>query len=301
MPPSQTDERRANLIGSLWMIGAMACFAVEDTLVKAAAQAMPLGQLLVLFGLGGAVIFAVVAQLTGTRLISIDVLSRPMRVRVLFEVLGRLFYTLALALTPLSATTVILQATPIVVVAGASVVFGETVGPRRWAAIGIGLLGVMIILNPGADSFSILSLLAVAGMLGFAGRDLASRAAPRSLGIAALGFYGFLALMVAGLLYAIYDGQPIAAMTPAAALPLAGAIVIGTVAYASLMIAMRTGEVSAVTPFRYTRLLFGVACGVVFFDEVLSPATLLGGALIVLSGLVIIWRGRVKAQAIPRA
>lgn len=131
-----------------------------------------------------------------------------MRFRVLFEILGRLFNMLAIALTPLSSATVILQATPIVVVAGAALIFHEKVGLRRWAAIFIGLAGVVVIIRPGTDSFSLLSVLAVLGMLGFAGRDLASRAAPASISTSILGLYGFLSVMVAGILFSVWEVAP---------------------------------------------------------------------------------------------
>jgi len=62
------------------------------------------------------------------------------------------------------------------------------------------------------------------------------------------------------------------------------------------MKAMRTGEVSVVTPFRYTRLVFGVALGVLVFGERLDGATIVGCALIVATGLFIMWRGRVAAR-----
>jgi drug/metabolite transporter (DMT)-like permease len=291
------EDRHANLIGSFWMIGAMACFAIEDVLFKAASASIPVGQLLMLFGAGGALVFWVAAMATKTRLISADVVSPAMRVRVFFEILGRLFFALALALTPLSATTVILQATPLVVVAGAALVFGETVGPRRWVAIFIGLLGVVIIIQPGGDSFTAASILALIGMFGFAGRDLASRAAPKTLGTAALGFYGFVSLFTAGALYAVYEDQPFVAITAANAPYLIGLALIGAIAYGGLMKAMRTGEVSAVTPFRYVRLLFGIACGVVFFHETITPVMIIGSALIVVSGLVIVWRTKMQKGA----
>ena len=73
---------------------------------------------------------------------------------------------------------------------------------------------------------------------------------------------------------------------------LLGAIVAGVAAYSCLMKAMRTGEVSAVTPFRYTRLLFGIALGIAWFGEQLSLAMMIGSGLIVVSGLFILWRGR---------
>ncbi|WP_170332543.1 DMT family transporter [Ruegeria arenilitoris] len=287
----QTDPR-SNLIGSTWMIAAMALFALEDALIKSASSSIPIWQVLVLFGAGGAVIFAAVAVIRGTRLFQPDVLSRPMKVRVIFEILGRLFYVLAIALTPLSSATVILQATPLVVVAGAAMFFGETVGWRRWSAILIGLIGVVIIIKPTGDSFSALSILAVLGMLGFAGRDLASRAAPATLGTEVLGFYGFLCIIVAGLAYSFWEGAPMEPLTTHVSLHMSGAILMGVMAYASLMKAMRTGEVSSVTPFRYSRLLFGIGLGVVMFDERLDQTMWIGSALIVASGMYILWRGR---------
>ncbi|MEP3275910.1 MAG: DMT family transporter [Stappiaceae bacterium] len=288
-------DRRANLIGSLWMVAAMTGFAVEDVLIKSSHQGIPISQILLLFGLGGSLVFALVARLKGEPLFTPDVISPPMRIRVVFEILGRLFYVLAITLTPLSSATVILQATPIVVVAGAALVFGEQVGWRRWAAIFVGLLGVVVIIQPGGDSFSLLSILAVLGMVGFAGRDLASRAAPSSLSATILGFYGFLSVIVAGLLYSFWEGAPFVVPDLPPALFLAGAVVAGVVAYSSLMKAMRTGEVSAVTPFRYSRLLIGIAFGVLLFDEELSATMLIGCGLIVVSGLFILWRGQ-KAQ-----
>lgn len=270
----------------------MALFAVEDSLVKVATAVLPIGQVLLAFGLGGAAIFALIARRRGDALMSRDVVSPAMRIRMLFEIGGRLFYVLALALIPLSTATVILQATPLVVVAAAALIFGEPVGWRRWTAIALGLLGVLIILRPGTEAFTPAAMLAVLGMLGFAGRDLASRAAPPSLGTAILGLYGFLALAMAGAAVALWQGESFRRPDPAMLVLLAGTVAIGILAYSCLMKAMRTGAVSAVTPFRYTRLLFGIALGLVLFDETLTRSMLVGSGLVVLSGLFILWRGR---------
>lgn len=274
------------------MVCAMFIFALEDALIKTAAVRLPAGEVLVLFGLGGMLVFGFAAAASGARLTSRDAFSPPMRIRFCFEVVARLFYVLALALTPLSATTVILQATPIVVVMGAAIIFGEKVGWRRWSAIIAGLIGVLIVLRPTADSFSALSILALVGMLGFAARDLASRAAPASLGTPVLGFYGYLAVVVAGIAYSLWEERPFVLPDAGSGLALAAAIACGTVAYSALMKAMRTGEISVVTPFRYTRLLFGLALGVLVFGETLDLPMIVGSGVIVLSGLFILWRGR---------
>ncbi|MEP3045244.1 MAG: DMT family transporter [Roseibium sp.] len=285
-------DRRANLIGGVWMVASMAGFAVEDAFLKAASQTLPISEILIVFGLGGALVFGCLAILNKEPLVTSDSISLPMRIRVFFEIVGRLFYVLAVALTPLSAATVILQATPLVVVASAALIFGEKVGYRRWSAIIIGLIGVVIIIRPGTDSFQALSILAVIGMLGFAGRDLASRAAPASVSTTILGLYGFLSLVAAGLIFWAWEQSPFIWPTAKVSLYLLGCVLAGVVAYSCLMKAMRTGEVSAVTPFRYTRLLFGIGLGVVLFGEQLSFPMAIGSGLIVVSGLFILWRGQ---------
>lgn len=286
------DQARANLVGSLWMVAAMAGFAVEDMFLKSAAQSLPVGQVMVMFGLGGAILFWITARLRRETILAPQAFGRTMMIRNGFEVVGRLFYTLAIALTPLSATTAILQATPIVVVAGAALFFGETVGWRRWTAIIVGLVGVLVILRPGAESFDALSILAVLGMLGFAGRDLATRAAPPALGTSALGVFGFSAIVLAGIAFSIWDGRPWHLPDARVWAVVALAVAFGVGAYSSLTRAMRTGEVSAVTPFRYSRLIFGIGFGIVIFGERPDVATYAGSAIVVLSGLYILSRSR---------
>ena len=295
------NVHRANLVGSLWMMAAMVAFSFEDAFVKAVSETHPVGQVLIVFGLGGTLLFAVIARIQKKSLLNPDVLSRAMGIRVVFEVIGRLFYVLALALTPLSSTTAILQATPIIVVLGAAILFGEKVGWRRWGAILIGLIGVLIILRPTTHSFSALSLLAVIGTIGFAGRDLASRAAPVSLSTSLLGFYGFVAIILAGVLFSIWDGKAFTWFDGQSLFYFLGAVLMGAFAYSALMKAMRSGDVSAVTPFRYTRLLFGIALGMTLFGEEPDMMMMIGCGIVVLSGLFILWRGKVTAQPVaPR-
>ncbi|MEO0342827.1 MAG: DMT family transporter [Pseudomonadota bacterium] len=280
-----------NAQGILWMILSMAGFAAEDALIKASGQNLPIAQVLCLFGFGGMLIFGASALISGQRLFVPEVISRPMFIRAGFEVMGRLFYTLAIVLAPLTIVTVILQATPLVVVASAAILFHENVGWRRWVAIGLGFVGVVIVMQPGSDRFTVFTLFAILGLFGFAGRDLASRAAPATLSTSQLGIYGFLALIVAGVIYSIWEQAPFVWLDGSTFLYMMGAVTFGVIGYAALMRAMRTGEVSAVTPFRYSRLLFGVALGVIFFGEVLTANILVGSILILAAGLFIIWRG----------
>lgn len=284
-----------NLRGSLYMTAAMAGFAVEDMLLKAAAAELPVGQILILFGGLGMLAFAGLVRAQGDRLLHPAILSRPVLARAGFEVSGRLFYTLAIALTPLSLASAILQAAPLVVVAGAALVFGERVGWRRWSAIAAGFAGVMVILRPGLEGSSALSLLAVLGMLGFAGRDLATRAAPPALSNFQLGVYGFAMMIPAGAaLLALGFGQ--AVVPSGSALALVGAATaVGVAAYWALTVSMRTGEVAAVAPFRYTRLVFAMVLGIAVFGERPDAATLIGSAVVVAAGVYALIRSGRRA------
>ncbi len=286
-PPTQSP----NLRGSLFMVGAMAAFAVEDVLIKAAAQTIPVGQVLILFGGGGMLLFAALAKSQGQRILHPAILSRPILFRAVFEVMGRLFYTLAIALTTLSNTAAILQATPLVVIACAALFFGEKVSLRRWMAVLIGFAGVLVILRPGVAGFTPLSILAVLGTLGFAGRDLATRAAPRVLSNWQLGVYGFAMMVPAGIGPLLWSGGAVLP-GPFASLCLAAAILIGVIAYSALTEAMRTGDVSVVTPFRYSRLLFAMVLGITLFGERPDTLTLLGSAIVVCSGIFVLTQSR---------
>ena len=173
---------RENIVGSFLMILSMAAFAGEDSVIKMLSNELPVSQIIFVIGIGGAIVFATIGLLLKRKILVPEINSLPMHARIVTEIFGRIFYSLALSLTSLSSTTMILQATPLVVVIGASIFFNEKVGVIRWLAIGLGFVGVLMIISPEEAEFSLLSLLAIFGMLGFAFRDLASRAAsPNSI------------------------------------------------------------------------------------------------------------------------
>lgn len=282
-----------NLRGAAFMVLSMAGFAVEDVLLKASARVMPMGQAVLLVGLAGVAVFALMARRMGEPAFHPALLTRGLAIRSGFEVSGRLFYALAIALTPLSTTSAILQASPLVVVSGAALFFGERVGWRRWSAVAVGFTGVLVILRPGFDGFSLLSLLAVLGMLGFAGRDLATRAAPKVMSNRQLGVAGFAMLALAGVVILGWTGGAVWPDARGWAL-LAGTALFAVLGYHALTSAMRTGEIGFVTPFRYVRLVFAMALAMVIFGERPDLATQIGSALIVGSGIYTLVRGNRK-------
>ena len=279
------------------MIASMAAFAIEDAFLKTVTQQLPVGQVLMMFGAGGLCVFAFLARRAGASIFQAQVLTKNMLFRAVFEFFGRLFYVLAIALTPMSSATAILQSAPLFVVLGARIFLREKVDAKTWIAIFAGLFGVMIILRPSAADFSLLSLLALIGTLGFVGRDLFSRTAPSSLTKEVLGFYGFTTMMIAGACYAVWDGKPFVSLQAQQFLMLAAALLAGVFAYTALMTAMRTGSIGAVTPYRYSRLLFGISIGVIVFGEQLDAPMLLGCAIVIGAGLFIGWQNQRRQPA----
>jgi len=290
--PNYKSLGRENIVGSCLMILSMAAFAGEDSVIKALSEELPVSQIIFLIGIGGALVFAITGVLLKREILVPETNSLPMHARIVTEIFGRIFYSLALSLTSLSSTTMILQATPLIVVIGASIFFNEKVGVVRWLAIGLGFVGVLMIISPEEAEFSLLSLLAIFGMLGFAFRDLASRAASPKLNIFTLGCHGFLSLAVAGIILGLILGQSFLTISGDTWLFLAAGISLGVMGYGSLISAMRIGEVSAITPFRYTRLIFGLSIGYFIFNEHVGINAAIGCVLIVLSSFTVLYRGR---------
>jgi drug/metabolite transporter (DMT)-like permease len=112
-----------------------------------------------------------------------------------------------------------------------------------------------------------------------------------------LGFYGFTTMMIAGACYAVWDGKPFVSLQAQQFLMLAAALLAGVIAYTALMTAMRTGSIGAVTPYRYSRLLFGISIGVIVFGEQLDAPMLLGCAIVIGAGLFIGWQNQLRQPA----
>lgn len=281
-----------NLRGATLMVLAMLGFAIEDSFIKLMGDALPVGQILMMLGAGGALVFAAVVLLQGRALFEREMLTTPVLLRAVGEIAGTMCFISAIVFTPLSTASAILQATPLVVTLGAALFLGEAVGWRRWAAISVGFMGVLMIIRPGLDGFSPLSLFAVGGVFGLALRDISTRKIPQTLSSMQLSFLGFVVLVPAGFAMLWLTDQPLAPLDTRLWSLIAAAIGIGVFAYYGIVAAMRVGEVSFVTPFRYSRLIFAMVIGIAFFGERPDALTVLGGGIIVASGIYTVLRER---------
>lgn len=294
-----------NLRGSLFMVLAMLGFAIEDAFFKAATATgdVSAGVGTMLFGVFGTGFFVLYAMWIKEPLVRRAYVEGPLLIRSAFEILGRLFFALSLAFAPLSTTSAILQAAPLVVTLGAALVLKEQVGLRRWMAMSVGFVGVLMIVRPTPSGFDATATFAVLGMIGFAGRDLMTRASPPEVSATQLGILGFLMVFIAGVVITLFEPAPLAAPSLPALVLLAGTGLAGLIAYSALTKAMRTGEVSVVAPFRYARLLIALVFAYLIFGERPDALTLIGATLIVSSGVYTLVRSgrKVGAGSGPRS
>ena len=288
-----------NMRGALLMVLAMLGFAIEDMFIKLLADGVPIGQILLMLGLGGGTVFALIVRLQGRRLVDPQMRSLPIFLRAVGELVGALGFVSAIVLTPISSASAILQATPLVVTLGAALFLGETVGWRRWSAILVGLFGVILIIRPGMAAFEPLSLLALVGVFGLAVRDLATRRAPSTISSMQLSYLGFVATIPGGLGYMWLSDTAYVALNPSEWIYMACALGIGLFAYYAIVAAMRLGDISFVSPFRYARLLFALVIGITVFAETPDAMTLLGAGIIVASGIYTVWRERKLRTVAP--
>jgi drug/metabolite transporter (DMT)-like permease len=299
MPPGSqaADNTRAAML----MVGSMAFFAVEDLFLKRSAEALPPGQVLALTGAAGACVFWALAAGKRQPVLSMDALRGVALARTLSEAAAAVLYILALALAPLTMTSALLQASPLVVVAGAALFLRETVGWRRWASILVGFAGVLVILEPWDAAFDPTGLLTVACVVVLAARDLTTRVMPVRIGTFQVATWAYLGLVPAGAALMAGMGQAFVWPTPGQWAGLGGALVSGLFGYYAVVAAMRLGEVSVVAPFRYTRLVFAMVIAMVFLGERPEGSTLLGAAIVVGSGLYAFARERARKRASLKA
>lgn len=297
-PMSQFHSSQ-NLRGIALMAASMALFAAEDMFLKFSAQGLPTGEILLITALFGWAFFSGLARSEGRRTVTRAALHPAVLLRCAGEMVGTMAYITALASVPLATVSAVLQAMPLAVTMGAALFMGEKVGWRRWTAIATGFAGVLLVIRPGLDGFRPAALWVLVTVGGLGLRDLASRAIPAETSTAQVSAWGLASVTALGALMLAFQTPVLPGLWQSAML--FGVILFGTAGYWAITAATRTGEVSVVSPFRYTRLIFAITIGALVFAEYPDGLTLLGAAVIIGSGLYSFARERARAANSARA
>jgi drug/metabolite transporter (DMT)-like permease len=281
--------RSKNTQGALYMALAMASFSCSDALSKSVISVMNAGEIMLLRGLLTSVIVYLLARQMGA-LRSFKVITQPMvLLRVVCEALAAATYITALGMMPIANASAIIQALPLAVTLGAAIFLKEPVGWRRWSAIVVGFMGVLVIVRPGPEGFTPAALIVIASMFITAARDLATRCVDQqvpSLMVTVCTAIGV--SLIGGLLVVPLGGWKPPGTGAWMHLALASVMVLA--GYQTAILAMRTGDIAVVAPMRYLSLIFAALLGMVFFGETPDLWTAVGAAIVIASGLYTFYR-----------
>lgn len=287
-----------NTRGILLMVLAMAGFTVEDMLIKQLSVTLSVGQILVLLGFGASVLLLCVVVYNGQSLLERRAWSALALWRMAAEATAAVSLTTALWLVDFAVFAAVFQATPLVIIMGAALILGEEVGWRRWTAVLIGFMGVLLIIRPGLAGFDPNALFVLITVVAITARDLITRRMDAQLATSVLAFQGFAVMVPAGAVLLLIANATPGPMSVAEVKFLAAAIVAGALAYYALITATRIAPSAVITPFRYTRLLFSLIVAVIVFRERPDILTLCGASLILITGLYTFFRERRLARMV---
>ncbi|MCB2117566.1 MAG: DMT family transporter [Rhodobacteraceae bacterium] len=285
-----------NARGALFMSVAMAAFTLNDTCMKAVTATLPLYQAIFLRGTLTTLGLLVIGWRMGGlrfRLPAGD--GKWLVLRTLGEVGGTLTFLTALRHMPLANLSAILQSLPLAVTLAAAFFLGESIGWRRLSAILVGFAGVLLIVRPGTEGFDRWSLLGLSSVACVVLRDLATRRMSSALPSVTIAVAAALSVTLTGAALLPVSGWEAVGAPRAGLIATAAAFLI--VGYLLIVMAMRTGEIGIVAPFRYTSLLFAIVLGWAVFHQLPDTMTIFGAAIVIATGVYTFHRERQRARS----
>jgi len=292
---------RENLRGILAISAANLLFLVNDTLIKLASPVMSLGEILFFRGLFATALLIPIAMAAGVLKFLPTLWNLSLVFRTIAEIVAAILFILALFNMPIANINAILQVVPLMVTACAAIFLGEKVGWRRWAAIGVGFLGVMIVIRPGLDGFDAYSLVALSSMLFITLRDLTTRTMPRAIPILLVALTTAIAVCLTGPIFSAATGEAWVVPDWHALLLVGGAAFFLIGGYMFAVDFMRHGDIAVVAPFRYVVILWAIVVGYIVWREVPDLPMILGTALVIASGIYTIHRERRIARIVAES
>jgi S-adenosylmethionine uptake transporter len=282
-----------NFRGAFLMMISMGAFVLNDAFVRLAGETLPLGQILFLRGLITTVILTAFAWNVGIFAMKVPQTDK-MKIffRSLTEAFTAYFFLTAVMNMPFANVTAILQILPMTVTLAAAFIFKEKVGVFRITLIIIGFLGVILIINPSVNGFNIYSSYALIAVVLITLRDLLTRRLSdevHTLLPTLSASLGVLLFSVPLMMNASF--QPLSVESSFFIFLAAFFIIFG---YYTAVLVMRSGEISFISPFRYSAILFALILGFFLFDETPDNYAAFGIIVVIVSGILLLYRNERK-------
>lgn len=305
-------------LGAICAAVAVVFFSINDVAIKFLSGGYALHQVVLIRSVIGLLIIVfVIAPLTSGWAVARTRKLKMHMLRGLCVVLANMTFFLGLAAMPFADAVAIFFISPLVITLFSVLFLGEVVGPRRWAAIAVGFIGVLVMMRPGTQAFQVASLLPLVAAFCYAGIHIITRRIGGTESAATMAFYIQIMFIIVGVLFGLVvgDGRFGDLSDPSLAFLLRAwrwpvpadypiFLVIGVgIAVAGYLIsqAYRVAEASYVAPFEYLALPMSVIWGMTVFDEFPDGRDYFGMVLILGAGLFTIWReAQVKPVALQR-
>ncbi len=278
-----------NSFGAIMITGASFSFVVNDFLMKSVFDDLSIFQAILLRGLFVCPVLLFFCIKKGQLLVALSAKDwRIISLRTLLEILITFSFIYALANLTLAHVTAILQSIPLILTFIAAVILSEPVGWRRWLAVCVGFVGVLLIIKPGLDGFSLFSLSALCSAILISIRDVITRGLSADVPSLFVAIITAVAItLTGGILMLFSPWQSPSALNIGFIIAAAFAL---PVAYFLSIAAVRVGDVSFVTPFRYTAVIFATLLTALFFQQFPDILSILGTIIVISAGIYCIKR-----------
>lgn len=277
----------AAFAGPAVMLLGMVLFALNDAMGKWLVASYGLGQVILIRSLAALAILAPFLWMAGLKPIVEAEKPLVQLARVIFSTMEVFCFYYAVIYLPLADVMTYWLAAPIYVAAASPLLLAEKVGWRRWTAIFVGFVGVIIALEPSSKMFTSPALISILGTFAFAFMMISGRSL-RGTPDKTLVLFQTGAAAIAGLVFAPFDWTPLTSANELFLLCLLG--IVAMAAHMLVNRALKISDAATVAPLQYTLLLWAVVFGWFFFGDLPKPTMLVGATLIVGSGLFIFFR-----------
>lgn len=276
------------LKAGLFMVGAMASFVINDSVIKLLSGTVPVGQVIFVRGVFATALIVAMCQWQGVLKDYRYLWDKSVAGRAAFDVAGTVMFITALMHMPIGNLTSIIQASPLVVIAFAALFLKERVGWRRISAVVVGLIGVAFIAKPAPSTFTVYEGLALTIVLSLAVRDILTRRIGAQVPSLLVALANSLYVMISGAVLMIFEDY--VPMTASQVGHLAVSALFLTSGYMFMVMTLRAGNIADTAPYRYVIVLFSVASGAFVFGEWPDGWAAIGMVLVVAAGLYALHR-----------
>lgn len=271
------------------MMASMLAFTLNDAMIKLVSDNLGIYQIMFIRGVFSTLILGIIAWYSKSIFPTLSINDwKYVGYRLIGEVGATLCFLMALFNMPIANASAILQSLPLGITLAAAVFLGEPVGWRRYLAIIIGFIGVIIVVRPGSEGFNSYSIFAMVSVAFIVVRDLATRRLSKHVPSIFVALSASVSVTVAGAVM-----LPTMAWQPVNLYDLemlGGAALLIILGYIFAIMTMRVGEISFISPFRYTSLIWSVILGLLLFSEIPDTWTIVGSTIVVLTGVYTFYR-----------